>query len=1090
MSRSGLLLVVVAAIVGGCLEPTSSFGARCVSVADCDGLQCRSVDDSGPHCVPPRERGDAGERCDNAIVARAGAGLAIVDDVVFFGSADDDADVCGNVGVPDVSLRFSLASDSGLRITVDRPGVKVALRPITDGICGAVERFGCASTAEDALLQHVVAGDWELVVDGVVDDAGDVNEAGVHVRVERLDCPLDSLPFDNDTCLGFTAQQTMLRARAGAAGAIINGAALFVGGIGKDGEARAEVDRFDLESRTFSFADIDVARARPLVLVAESTLGDAAFVFSNNDNRIGEIVSFNFADDSDFDVVAAEPGEVYAVVPGPKPVVLADIGIVTPVVRRPGCVFSNCLFGESCVAQQCVCDPNDGCTPRVQPSLASRGAGADFVAGIRGVSADDGRAIVVASALPGRGYRVFVPALPDFLERRPVEQPPRADGRAAERRSPGLVADGRFVWSFGGTFVADDAPSDIIELVDLAAESAEVLDVRLPVPMARVEAVRLLDRYVVLSDLDALTDEVTVFDLIDRRLVRSPSLPAPRRDATLLSGDGGVFFGGGFDKSDVASSDLLQLRTSPRTAPPPPEPPSHCSARDLLPNTPTLGSTAGQADRFRDPLCFFSGLVGDEQWHLRLDESSNVRLRVEPRDSSVIGWHITVTEGLCAEESVVVACGFDSVDIPTLDAGDWFVSVESVASERFQQSLLQGRPYLISALIGAPDVCELDPADPADDVVTGARTLRDGFIQAVAPSGVLCAGDVEFVVFEYIGGGVDFGVPDSGVGIAAAVLDTEASTPEHLVASGILGDPVPLPAWEESDPPAGVYVARLGPFNDVAGSFSWEASLFNFCVADPFDSSVEAVDDATRLTAPRLHSGESIDLSFCTISDRDVVVFEPVADRAISVSISRGTADFRVEPFDLDGPNALGAPLDAEIVVVDPEFGPTLVRLPPRDAPFAVRISPVDTFSDVSVELNQPPPGDTCETALPLPASGAFSTPSREFADDINAGDIGDCTTFGSPGEDFVFFVDLERGDVFNATVHPTDDTDVALYLLTDCPSGVFGEDLCAAGSDEGGNGDDDSIEFVNNGAANRFFFVVDSFSGNNYNVDVSWTIR
>lgn len=1076
-------MVVVVVVGGACPKPPGAFGAVCDDRDVCDGLQCRDG-----RCVPPRAPGDAGEGCENAIAvdARAAPAAVVIDELVFFGKADDDADVCGSAGVPDVSLRFTLAEAVGLTITVDDPAVTVALRPWNENGCGIVERFGCATRAAPALLPAVAAGEWELVLDGAADRAGEVDEPGVRVRVERVDCPLGGVPFDAEHCLAFVPQQPMLRARAGAGADRVDGGVVFVGGTGKDGIARDEGERFDFATESFSFVDIGFRRARPFVATVDrDNLEPQTFVFSNDADPItAETVTFNPAEASPLSA-RVDLTEFFDLIRGPRIAVLGRGGIFEPTIGPLDCTTDRSCGGAGvdCIDQVCRCRLSGSCQDPSLPGLVQVGFSGGFSDGSRGAFVNNTFLLVSVGGTEGAAYQVFV-AGDEYLQRRPIA--------GVARKNAAVVGNARFGFVIGGTTVDGDQPSDLIERVEVLAETAEIV-ARLPRPMAKPRVARFADDLVIIADDDDDSDEFLLFRLSTETFERAPLLPAARRASSLMPVDDGVLVAGGFDATGTATATVDRLTPVLRRAPLPTRVPPTCVAQELVMGTPAAGSTAGQLDHFRDELCFFNGVVNDEQWAFTLTAPASVRLVAEPQDFDLTGLRLTVTDALCSEGAAVTGCGVGEVFVPELPAGTWYVSVETVVSPASPDpDLLRARRYTLLGITGAPEACAADDEDPGDAELTGAVTATpEGGGRQLAEGG-LCAGDVDYVVFEFPGGSTSqlaVGLTDERVEIAPAVIDVAASRPGSLVVSATSADFVPLLTWDSTQQPTGIYVARLGPVAGLRARLGWFLQVLPFCEQDPFDSILPDFDDANALElATRLSSGGSVNLDFCYAGDRDVVIFEPTAGRDVIVELSE--LDFIPELFEFDG-TALGSPIDADFEVIDDDV--LRVVLPPRTAPFAVRVSPgpsEDFFNaNVVVSLDQPPPGDRCDDALPLPLSGSFSTSSAEYIDDLNAGGIGNCTSFSSPGEDFVFFVDLDAGGVFNATVDPVGDFDPTLYLLSACPAGD-GLDVCVVGNDEGSRGQPDSITFTNTGPAARFFFVVDSFFGESYDVDVSWTIN
>ncbi len=1124
------LMVVMAAC------PTSRFGAECDNDGDCADLLCRDLG-GGPRCVPPRARGDAGESCENPLRAQSrivdakdliGAAV-VVDETVFFDAATDDGDFCGGAGVPDLALDFSLLAESGLKIQVDDPGVVVGLRPAG---CGAVVPAGCASQQAPALVSQVPAGEWVLELDGVA-------QGGVHVVVSRIDCPAGYLPFDDDECVGFREMQPLLRARGDAGGGTVaNGQVIVLGGIDVHGNARSDGERFDPLTESFSFVDTfdefggGIVHPGPAVVTQVAGL---IFALGGNDSDRNEdvvdVVSLDATGASLPEPVGQSALTLYDVVFLDEPVGLTERGLLTVGVTttiggdtcfsNAGCASSGerCLLGE-CVALQAV--------STVDTSLAA------LTEGTRG-AATGADSFVVLGAERGVGFRVFLRTSPGaFIEGRPIES---ALG-GTPRRDSALAAAGRFVYVFGGLALPDEAtapsePALAIERVDAAGEVATVVG-QLPVPMAAPRAVTLRDRYIAIFDGG---DRVLLFDSLTSSFLAMPPLPVPRRNAAFIPSGDAILIAGGFSQIDerpsgepLAIADVRRLELVPRSQLGPPEQsPPHCSASELpLDGTTVSSSTGGARDRFRDEgteqRCAFSPGAGDEHWRFSLDEASSVQITTIPTDGVAVAgarvqMNISVSAKLCEETSPVVECGVGALFIPQLPAGEWFVSIES--RDPFFRDLAFGRPYTIAA----QRTCG-DEGDPGDDLFTGAIELVESADLGFVREGGLCAGDVDHLLVQHVGGDLDLVVTDftcdddgdecigpvaNGAQLATAVLDAGASRIAGRPLIATVGEPLAptlstsffAPGVTELSfgaQPLGYYLLQLGPVEVPQGRVEWNVTWAPDCTPDASDSVLDELDEATDLgRAPRLAANQTIERTLCHRDDRDVIILEPDRLGTMFVEIDDPAVDVAFFAFD-PAVGALGAPIDAQL---SSDSSSQLAILPPSLESFALllTVGSADTPT-VLVDFDISPPGDLCETAEALPsvvdAGGTLSASSEAFRNDLEAADLGDgdrppdgegCTGFVSPGEDRVFALTLGTDETLAATLTPNGPFDIGLYLLTACPSEPL-LPVCATGADVGGVGDAERLIFTNTGAAATFFLVVDSFDDVTYEYDLTWSIE
>jgi hypothetical protein len=1076
--RFATLLPVVVAAAVGCPEITEPrpFGAACTSNADCadPALQCRSVDGAVPACVPPRQPTELGERCENAFIANDpdGAGPLVVDERVLLGSAIHDVDVCGVVEAPDVSIRFTLAEPKGLFIRVDDPNVVVGLREVVDGDCrGPAVRFGCATSAAEALLPTVAAGEWELVVDGPGTNAGTEDERPVRVTVEEINCPLGGVPHGSQ-CLVYQTDSAMLRPRAGAGGKeMSDGNIVTVGGVDQTGRPNDDGEVLDPITGERFFVEVANDHLRPIVLET----GGLVVAVSEGTPLAVEIVQFR----ASFNAPSLEvrdvfpPNTVFTAAQGDVPFVFTDQGefrVAAETItcdRALECGLAECREG-SCACTPGSCFNQDGTLSTT--SITGLYEPGDVALGV-------GNRIVLSS---GDEYRSFVTQGAVLREERTIL-------REVARDDVALAADDRFVYAFGGT--VEGVATDTVELLDLNSRTVSVLSATAPVALAHPHAVRF-GRLVVVMDEAVPLDEPLLFDLDAQAFIRAPLLPTARADVALIESTDGAIFAGG-SQGGVAIAEVQRLLLVAPNRQPQPTPQACASAplgADITP-----GSTGTGLDRFRDPVCFANALAPDEQWHVDLESESSLRVITEPNDSFITEFRVTVLDALCDPKARVVACGIGTVFVPSLPPGRYYVSVESIIS--FSPSLeeILGRPYTIQAITGAPESCPADEFDPGDDDALTARLIAPAIIDDSTTTfplaeGSLCPGDVDHVLVDFVGGDELRVGPGNFATVHTATI-APTSTRDNIVIESV-GAPVPFEEFSAVDQPAGFYVVRMAPTDGLAAPVEWFVQDTSDCLLDPNDSSLAFLDDGDNVSlATPLAVGGEVSRNLCTPTDVDLFLMTPDPARTVIVEID--DEELAAEAVAVVN-GVLTDPLPVAFQLVDPDFGPLRLTLPANTPPFAVRVRHPDgeIVDDYDVTFDQPPPGDTCAEALVLTGvSGTETIASAEFRNDVNAGSVGDCTGFGTPGEDLFFTIDLATGDRLRARVTPVGNFDVAVYVLDACPAGDFA-DVCEVGEDQGGRGDIDEVVFTNSGAPGTFYIVVDSFFGESYSTSLTWSVE
>ncbi|MCK6549686.1 pre-peptidase C-terminal domain-containing protein [Myxococcota bacterium] len=128
--------------------------------------------------------------------------------------------------------------------------------------------------------------------------------------------------------------------------------------------------------------------------------------------------------------------------------------------------------------------------------------------------------------------------------------------------------------------------------------------------------------------------------------------------------------------------------------------------------------------------------------------------------------------------------------------------------------------------------------------------------------------------------------------------------------------------------------------------------------------------------------------------------------------------------------------------------------------------------------------GDTCTSAVVIPAGGgSFQSTTIGLANDYDPPTT--CTGYSAAGADQAYVVDLDAGDVVEATAEFGGALDGSLYVVTSCGS----LSSCVAGADEGGTAE--SLRFVAE-TSGPHYVIVDSFgagtSGTHDLTVASWT--
>jgi hypothetical protein len=1061
--------VVVVVVVVGCFEPPGTFALPCTGSEECAGLQCRPDDDDGTRrCLPFRQRGELGESCANPRPARAPTGTdrdLVLDELMYFGDAADDVSVdVDGVTRPDVSLSFILPSATGLRVVLDAPlsaELVVGLR--RSGCDAPFERFGIARPGVDAVIPVVPLGTWELVIDGKVENAGTVDEVPVHVLVTRLPCALGYVPVDNE-CVGFRAVSPLAVPRIGAGVSLIANRMFVAGGVDAAGVPQQGAELFDLRRESWEFVDLFEPRRRTVVAPSGDDLivvgGDLLqplveiVVAGRLDDARDPIKAFSGPSAFELDLSTAlaltdvgagvtagvTPGELFNITRTRKPKECSRFFDLCGL--RGACVFVLDDGGADTDNGVCVCgedDPDcfvDFLEFREVPGLSN----ADAIAAVDG-------ATLMHDAT---GFVRLLETGDDFPELIGLGGAPRTGVAFV------ALGDQRHVLALGG--VAGGAALDLVESYDAATDEIATL-APLPTPIAAPHAALAFDdRVLVVGDDD------DVAWLVRGGEVAALLLPSVRSGVTAVSLPGGAALVGGITglgpSGDVLLLDRQPLRGKPEAAI------SRCrdAAGTIEGSGVFSGTTAGHVDRFRAEQCVDRGVGRDVVYQLHLDVPSRVHVGVDDNDDRL---QLVLLESCDPPREFDCANATVDLDIERLEAGDWYVVVDDTvpAFSTFFPLLVD---FTLTVTIEPSEACPPDAFDPADDVVAGAGGFDFGGVQTA--SRTLCNGDVDHVLIDHAAADDFITLRPSGsvaVSLSPAVVDEAASIAARTLVFS-------ASAFEEfgggnlTGPP-GLYVLKAVGSGDDAGLAVRRRTS---CARDPNDSILGALDDDVDPAARPLLGEEPVVRSVCLGDLRDVTLVTLSAGEVVQVSGGPVEAALlRVTEGLLGAEVARGESLAAD---VDGSYA--VVVTAAAEAP-SYALTRASFFAD------------RCEEARPLPPAGALTGSTEDFADDLDAERLGDCTGFQSRGLDMVFAIDIGAGESFSAVLDPVNFEDVSLYLLSSCPANAD-DDVCVVGDDSGNTGDDEAVTFTNNGPAGRFFIVVDAFDTTGFDFSFEWNVQ
>jgi hypothetical protein len=123
-----------------------------------------------------------------------------------------------------------------------------------------------------------------------------------------------------------------------------------------------------------------------------------------------------------------------------------------------------------------------------------------------------------------------------------------------------------------------------------------------------------------------------------------------------------------------------------------------------------------------------------------------------------------------------------------------------------------------------------------------------------------------------------------------------------------------------------------------------------------------------------------------------------------------------------------------------------------------------------------PPPCDTCESAEEVPCvierctAGTLNGDTADYYN--NYSPANDCTGYSANGNDQVYYMDLEAGDICDF-VYTQLEWDTSLYILTDCSD----MNSCVVGADATYGGEPESILGWEVPATGRYYLILDAWS-------------
>ena len=139
----------------------------------------------------------------------------------------------------------------------------------------------------------------------------------------------------------------------------------------------------------------------------------------------------------------------------------------------------------------------------------------------------------------------------------------------------------------------------------------------------------------------------------------------------------------------------------------------------------------------------------------------------------------------------------------------------------------------------------------------------------------------------------------------------------------------------------------------------------------------------------------------------------------------------------------------------------------------ATVVSLLSLEASAGPSMADPPPGDTCDTAIPLVwgQDWQYAGDLTPCANDYDPAVLGpSCTGSAAPGQDVVFAMGLDCLMGLDVFMDP-DNFDGALYIVTDC-SDIAGS--CVTGSDHEGVGVEESV-ILSPTISRTYYIIVDA---------------
>lgn len=1098
--HSRFLLVGFAVLMShACLSTPPGFGRRCATSDECEPSDL-CVDQ---RCVPRRQVGDVGEDCRAPLPLGAGDGgtLLAVGEAALGAAKADLAATCAQ-GSPDVVFSVSIPEPMGLQIRAfvgDAP-LPVSVRPWSDGSCGSEIVDGCEESGE-LLVARVDTGTYAIAVHG----AASSPDAVVRVTVERLNCPLGYLPYDEGHCAGFREVAPLgIPRRDALLTALPDGRAIVTGGVESDGAPAPAGEIFDPSTESWTYVAFRNSQTNHAAVLAAGRF----IVFGDDDIAERLVPASGTSGDSVENVYQFgsthnrryEDELLAAGLPSGKIALVFDDTTLLATAQED---VRRCQFDFDCATLDAVCVHSDAqmstqgtCACGADPCLGPLTLNDEqlSIPGERPTqAASDRRAIL--STQRGSTETVLVHGGSKLHELdvaavlwRAVDVLMRDEAALTTVPGGALITGGRSV----------DQWLTAVERFDSDSRTLQRLPVELRTGRLHHGHAALLDGRVVIgggvSSGGTPLDTAELLDPAGIASPRVPRLPASMgvvRAASLR--DGRVLWVGAPTEDGLLSRAFLFEIVAPDYVPTSRSESNRCGPIVPLPLNATIEeSTLGEADRFRDLGC---GYVGDTNgperlFSFSLDAPASITVEIDWPYAAVVLWR-----GTCAEHEVV-GCGLDTIsadstsrlEISTLPAGDYVLVVEAHQWASSQT----GVPFTLTTSTDAPRACLLDADDAADDTVQGARRMQldpttapdeDDPLLYVA-TGAMCAGDVDNVIVDVWSGYYELSLADASSGdstLSPAVFDDDAS----LAA----GEPVftfgaPQPFGRGSVRP-GIYLATIRvPENDP---FQHHWSLRNSeggCRPDDVDSLAPVLDDGDNpRRRVRLVHGEPLLRCATSELDLDVVVFQRDPDAHARLSLTGVlSSQMELQLFSLTAPDApLGTPFPDSLeeeggLLLDPGTGWVAARI-------TSKYSGGQSYW-ITVAIEQP--GDSCLDPLPFADSGSLLYDSGNYVNDYSPEVLGNCTGWPAFGEDIVGALTLAEGDRITARLNPTGEAEVSLYLLGACTED---DSACVAGADEYGGGLPEDIEYTHVGTARTFFIVADSYEDAPYSAELTWNV-